>query len=264
MVSTNKLKRNGLEIERLLRMESRVLGVKMVESESQIPRNAKRPVKDFGHHLSFCQTLSLARRQGMTIAQTKSDMWCFEPVIGLGFQEPPVDFLSGHNKYPEATKSLHAGAVWAKNMVRFDVGLYKGVVVGPMSDISFYPDILVVYADPARMSQITIAKNYLDGINISPTLSGHAACLYYVVPPIKEKIWNISLPCGGDLRRAACEPHTMVFSAPIEVLEDLLEALKEIENKGIGLPLHLSMAVEYALPESYVTIGRKMGMDWVK
>ena len=56
----------------------------------------------------------------------------------------------------------------------------------------------------------------------------------------------------------------MVFSAPIEVLEDLLEALKEIENKGIGLPLHLSMAVEYALPESYVTIGRKMGMDWVK
>ena len=102
------------------------------------------------------------------------------------------------------------------------------------------------------------------GTNISLTLSGHAACIYYVVPPIKEKVWNINIPCGGDLRRAACEPYNMIFSAPIHVLGDLLEVLKAIEGKCMGLPLHLSMGIEYPLQRSYGKIGRKMGMDWAR
>jgi len=66
------------------------------------------------------------------------------------------------------------------------------------------------------------------------------------------------------LRRAACETNNLVFSAPIEVLEDLNKGLLAIQKEGWGFPLHLSPAIEYPLPEAYVEIGKRMGMHWVK
>jgi len=77
------------ELERLLRLQSMPIALKMFTKEEDIPEGALWPVKDMGHHLSFCQALALTRRRGLTIAETKSDMWCFEPVVGLGFVKPP-------------------------------------------------------------------------------------------------------------------------------------------------------------------------------
>lgn len=264
MIDLEQTHKQAQELESLLRLQSPPLALKMVRREDQIPEEAQRPVNDMGFHLSFCQALSLSRRHGLTIAQTKEDMWCFEPVVGLGFVKPPQRFLDGHTRYPEMSTTLEAGSTWAKNMPRFDYGIYSAVVSAPLETANFEPDIFLIFGAPAKMTQIMIAKNWLDGRDINPTISGNAACIYYVVPPIKEKTWHMSLPCGGDLRRAACEDYNMVFSAPMEVLGDLLIGLKEILNKGLGLPPRVSPAIEYALPKSYVEVGKSIGMDWVR
>lgn len=258
------LHKQASELEGVLRLQSYPLGVKMLKSTDEIPRGAQRPVKDMGYHLCFCQALALSRRHGLTIAATKEDMWCFEPVAGLGFTKAPERFLDGYNRYPGTASTVEAGSTWARNMPRFDYGSYSAVVSAPLATADFEPDIFIVYAEPAKMTQIMLAKIWLDGRDITPTLSSHAACVYYVVPPIKEKKWQMSLPCGGDLRRAGCEFTNMVFSAPIEVLEDLLKGLRAIKDEGLGLPLRLSPAIEYPLPPAYVEIGKMVGMDWLK
>jgi len=252
------------ELERLLRLQSLPLALKMLKSEDEIPKEAQRPVKDMGFHLNFCQALSLSRRNGLTIAQTIEDMWCFEPVVGLGFVKPPERFLEGYNRFPSSARTLEAGATWARNMPRFDYGKYIGVLCAPLEKASFEPDIFIAYGAPAKMTQIMLAKIWIDGKDITPTLSSHAACVYYVVPAIQEKKWQISLPCGGDLRRAACEDYNMIFSAPIEALRDLLLGLRAVKRESLGLPLHLTPAIEYPLPERYVQIGHSIGMDWVR
>jgi uncharacterized protein (DUF169 family) len=122
----------------------------------------------------------------------------------------------------------------------------------------FEPDIFILYGEPGKMNQIMLAKNWLDGKDITCILSGHAACISYVVPPIQDKGWHMTIPCGGDLRRAACEGHNMVFSAGIEVLPDLLQGLHWIRDQGLGLPLHVSPSIEYPLPKSYVDIGKSI------
>ena len=109
-----------------------------------------------------------------------------------------------------------------------------------------------------------LAKSWLDGKDIRPVLSSHAACVYYVVPPIKDRNWHMSIPCGGDLRRAACEEYNMVFSAPIENLNDLLMGLKAMKEGGVGLPLQLTPAIEYPLPKIYTQIAQSIDMHWVK
>jgi uncharacterized protein (DUF169 family) len=259
-----EIREQASELEHLLRLQSLPLGIKMLKSGDEIPEEAQRPVKDMGFHLNFCQALALSRRNGLVIAQTIEDMWCFEPVVGFGFVKPPKRFLEGYNRYPSSARSLEAGATWARNMPRFQHGQYFGILPAQLKRANFEPDIFVVYGAPAKMNQIMLAKNWLDGKDIAPVLSSHAACVYYVVPPIKEKKWHMSIPCGGDLRRASCEDYNMIFSAPMEIITDLLEGLEAIKKDGFGLPLHISASIEYPLEKSYIEIANSMGMDWVK
>ena len=259
-----EIREQASELEHLLMLQSLPLGIKMLKSGDEIPVEAQRPVQDMGFHLNFCQALALSRRNGLVIAQTIEDMWCFEPVVGFGFVKPPKRFLDGYNRYPSSARNLEAGAIWARNMPRFRHNHYCGVVIAPLKKVGFLPDVFVVYGAPAKMNQIMLAKNWLDGKDIAPVLSSHAACVYYVVPPIKEKKWYMSIPCGGDLRRAACEDYNMIFSAPMEIIPDLLEGLKAIQKEGFGLPLHISPSIEYPLEESYVEIANSIGMGWVR
>jgi len=182
------------DLERLLRLQSMPIALKMVTAEKEIPGNALRPMKDRGHHLSFCQALAWTRRKGLTIAETREDMWCFEPVVGLGFVKAPQQFLNGHNRYPGSARNLAAGATWAQNMPRFDYPQYRAVVTAPLETTTFEPDIFLLYGSPAVMTQIMMAKNWLDGKDIETTMTGHAACLYYVVPAIKNGQWRMSIP----------------------------------------------------------------------
>jgi len=252
------------ELQRLLRLQSMPIALKMITKKENIPEGALRPVKDMGHHLSFCQALALTRRRGLAIAETKNEMWCFEPVVGLGFVEPPRRFLDGHNRYPGSACTLEAGATWARNMPRFEYPTYSAVVTAPLETADFEPDILMLYGSPGVMTQIMMAKNWLDGKDVLSTMTGHAACVYYVVPALKEQQWRMSIPCGGDLRRTGCDDYSMIFSAPANVLSDLLTGLKVIQDEGCGLPSAPSFAIEYSLEKSYIEIGKMIGMDWVK
>jgi uncharacterized protein (DUF169 family) len=109
-----------------------------------------------------------------------------------------------------------------------------------------------------------LAKNWLDGEDVISAMTGHAACVYYVVPPLEEQKWCMSIPCGGDMRRTGCDDFSMVFSAPAECLPGLLIGLRAIRDKGYGLPSSPSFAIEYPLEKMYVEIGKSIGMDWVR
>ncbi len=82
----------GKELEERLRLKSFPLAVKLLKEKESAPDNAKRPLRDFDYHLSLCQAFQKSRREGATIAMFKEDMWCFEPVVGYGLQEPPSIF----------------------------------------------------------------------------------------------------------------------------------------------------------------------------
>ena len=120
MTDLEEMHGQARELEHLLKLQSLPLALKMLKSEDEIPEDAQRPVKDMGFHLNFCQALALSRRNGLTIAESMQDMWCFEPVVGLGFVKPPKRFLEGHNRYPASARTLEAGSNWARNMPRFE------------------------------------------------------------------------------------------------------------------------------------------------
>lgn len=99
----------GNKMETYLKLNTFTLAVKLLESKKNIPSLAKRPKKDFGYHLSLCQALAISRREETSFAMLKEDMWCFEPVIGLGLAKAPQYFLEGYNRFPKTARTLEAG-----------------------------------------------------------------------------------------------------------------------------------------------------------
>lgn len=254
----NRFKEYGRRIEEQVRPKTYPLAVKMLESEDEVPEEAKRPTKDYGKCLSTCQVFALSRRFGETVAQLFEDMWCPEPVIGFGLAEPPEFFLEGRNRYPDGVKTLEAGANWANEFPRFDSGKYVGVVSAPLRTASFEPDVAMIYCDSAQLLKLLLGLAYEDGRDITTILGGHAACVYAVVPAMKNGICQVAVPCRGDRGRAGTQDDEMIFSVPKDQIERLAHGL---EQPGTGsIPTRFSMTPEYPLSESYGEMARLMGM----
>jgi uncharacterized protein (DUF169 family) len=74
----------GADLERMMMLRTYPIALKMLKSQSEIPKGAVRPKKDRGEHYAMCQATAVARRQGMTLAMFLEDHWCFEPIISYG------------------------------------------------------------------------------------------------------------------------------------------------------------------------------------
>jgi uncharacterized protein (DUF169 family) len=245
-------------IEEQVRPISYPLAIKMLKDEGDITEEAKRPVRDYGSCLSTCQVFALTRKYGDTVAQLFEDMWCPEPVIGFGLAEPPEYFLEGNNRYPDGVSSLEAGANWAEELPRFDVGEYIGVLSGPLRTVNFEPDVAVFYCNSAQLLRFLLGIAYEDGRDLPVVVGGHAACVYTVVPPIQKNQCWVSVPCRGDRGRAGAQDDELIFSVPREQIGRLAHGL---EQPGTGaIPTGFSMVAEYKLSESYAEMARLMGM----
>ena len=249
------------QVEEQLRVDSYPLAVKLLESEADVPADAKRPRRDFGFCLSTCQAYALSRREGLTVAELKEDMWCPEPVIGYGIEEAPDYFLRGHNRYPRDVASLEAGESWAaREFPRLEAGRYMGVVSAPLASAGFTPDVVLIYCNSAQLTLLLLGIAYRDGLDVASKLSGHAVCVYTVVPPMKTGKCCVSTPCMGDRARAMAGDDEMIFSLPPNAAEDLLRGLRHISETGRRVPFGRTLMPEYQLSESYANIARMLGM----
>lgn len=260
MVNLKYLQKCAEEIVTRIRLKTFPLAVKLLEKEEDIPKKAMRPVRDLGYHLQLCQAFAISRREGTLIALLKEDMWCFEPVVGYGLAEPPQYFLEGHNRFPQDVETLEAGRNYASDFPRLPVGKYIGVMSAPLRKVNFEPDLVVVYGDSAQLSLLLLAREYKDGHDLKCSLSSHAACVYSVVPVIQTGECRVAIPCRGDHFHAIAGDDELIFTVPMEKLEDLMVGLRYLETTGSKFPGNYQMRREPELPESYMKIAKMIGI----
>jgi len=259
MTKFNVFHEYGNELEMRIRLKTFPLAVKLLENESDVPQGAERPLRDWGYHVPLCQGYAVSRKEGTTVAMFKEDMWCFEPVVGYGWAEPPQYFLEGHNRFPEDVKDLEAGKNYASDFPRLDVGRYTGVVSAPLARTTFKPDLAMIYCNSEQLSLLLLGREYIHGHHLSCHLSSHAACVYSVVPAIQEKKCQVALPCRGDRYSALAGDDEIIFTVTMEKIEDLIEGLRHVEKYNSRLPKSPRMVREPEREESYAKISKMVG-----
>jgi len=110
-------------------------------------------------------------------------------------------------------------------------------------------------------SQLLIVKNWIDGKDIQAQLSGHAVCVYSIVPTILNKDCNIAIPCKGDRRLAAAQDDEIVFTMVPEMLPNFIEGIHWLQQHNWGIPIIQEYKEEYDLKPKYRDLLDKLGMD---
>jgi uncharacterized protein (DUF169 family) len=261
MVTIEEVHRYGAELESWLRMRAHPIAVRMLKSRGEVPEGAIIPTRDWGHKYSLCQSFARSEREGLTIAMFKEDMWCFEPAVGLGLVPRIRYFLEGHHRYPDSVRDLNAAAEWCQNMPHLDHGEYQGIISAPVNNCSFLPDVIVMHVTGLQLTYLLIVKNWIDGKDIYAQLSGHAACVYAVVPSIKSRGCYVAIPCRGDRRLAMAQDDELIFSLPPDMLPEFIEGAHWLQEHGWGLPLIQELKEEYPLKPAYAKLGEMLGLD---
>jgi uncharacterized protein (DUF169 family) len=250
----------GEELERQVRLKTFPLALKLLEKEEDIPEGAQRPLRDFGYHLLLCQGFQLSRREGTAVAMLTQDMWCHEPVIGYGLQEPPGYFFEGHTRYPRDVATLDAGSHYAYEFPRLEAGKYVGVVSTPLKTANFEPDVVMIYCDGAQLSLLLLGREWKEGYSLKCSLSSHAACVYGVVPAILSGECHVGIPCRGDHYSAMAGDDEIIFTVPKGKLKDLIAGLRHLKETGSQLPHGYRFLPEHPQSENYEKIAQMMGL----
>jgi len=264
MVTLEEVHELGTELERWLRMRVHPIAVKMLKGREDVPGDAVIPTRDWGHKFSLCQAFAKAQRDGQTVAMFKEDMWCFEPVVGLGLAESIPYFEEGNHRYPDSVRTLEDAGEWCRNMPHLEYGVYKGIAVAPVNTCSFMPQVVTMHVNGMQMSQLLIVKNWIDGRDVHSQLSGHAVCNYAVVPPLLSGECTVAIPCKGDRRLAMAQDDEIMFSLLPDMLPDFVEGTQFLQEHNWGIPMLQEYKDEYDLKPAYAELGEMLGMDLKK
>jgi len=264
MVTLKEVHELGTELEQWLRMRVHPIAVKMLKSRKDIPDDAVIPTRDWDHKYALCQAFAKAQRDGITVAMFKEDMWCFEPVIGLGLAESLPYFEEGNHRYPDSVRTLEDAGKWCRNMPHLEYGMYEGITVGPVNTCSYMPQIITMHVNGMQMSQLLIVKNWIDGKDVYSQLSGHAVCNYAIVPPLLNGECTVAIPCKGDRRLAMAQDDEIMFSLLPDMLPDFIEGTRFLQEHNWGIPMLQEYKEEYDLKPAYAKLGEMLGMDMKK
>jgi len=248
------------ELRILLRLETFPIAIALLDTEADVPADALRPVRDLGGHMHLCQGFALSRREGATVAFLKEDHRCWAPFMDLGFGKPPEIVFDGILDYPDKIQSLDAAKRVVRERVHLEYGTYQAIVSAPLRSASFEPNFVMIYCDSAQLRGLAMGLRYKAGDVVTTSLEPGSACVNATVPVIRDRQCQVAMPCMGDRERALARDYEMIFTLPIERLEELLIGVRHMKEAGLLFPKPF-MRIETPLSDVYTEVGRQLGLD---
>ena len=257
----------GKRLEELLRLRSHPVAIKWLEKEADIPDGAIVPTRDLGAHMALCQAFTYARMKGKTIAMTKRDHWCWNPLIGYGMVEcvpgqPQFDEVCTYIGIPDRKK---AEAFFAR-FPRLPLGKYEAVLVAPLTSCGFEPDVITVYGTPYQINYACRCIKSVLGDNFPSVFDGIDSCIYCTVPTFKEGVFRVTFPDPGEYERAQARDDEVILTVPPAKLSALMEAMEWLSGFMPCNDALKEISLDFPRPPFYNKLfglwGLEQGEDW--
>jgi uncharacterized protein (DUF169 family) len=229
----------GERIEALIRPATFPLAVKLIQSETEILPEYKRPSRDLGFQNFVCQNFKMARSYGWTIAITEADINCKLARAVYGWDKPTAE----EKKWAEA---FHVG-LYARDGVtgrKFEHHLYSldrefaGLIISPLRRTKIIPDSVLVYCLPAQAMRFIQGYLYMEGGILEFGAAGRVgSCHEGVTKTIKTKKPQYVTLGNGDRIWGGAQDYEVMFSCPGEKLDFLMEGLEKTHTAGLRYPI---------------------------
>jgi len=180
--------------------------------------------------LNWCEMLKEAQ-ENKPFYVTPDNWHCVEPFL-LGFVDPEPIYISGLFggeegifAEPRANRQLY------NHLPMFKKGSVKYVAMGPVSDLPFDPDVLVITATIQQAPTVIRACNYSTGEVITSKVTPVVACSWIMIhPAITGEMNYVITGLGLGMQALNIFPAGLfLISIPWQRLPQALENLAAIE-----------------------------------
>ena len=227
------------------------LAVKMLAGEDEIPEDAKNPLKAFGVPFTLCQAIGLCRREALTLVLDRESQSCPIALAGLGFVRPE-EYLSGKHVLAPVNQSAEARKKIAETMPRFEFGRYRYLLLSPILNASFDPDLILFFGNGAQVMRMIQAAVFESGGVITSRSAGSGGCLLPIVGSIQENECKYVLPGNGERRLGLVADGEMAFAMPKSRFEEVVKGLSLTHKGKQTYPISPGyLKLEYKLPPTY-------------
>lgn len=230
MITVEKSRDWGRRLRETIGLPYSPVAIRFYEDESDVPECAMRPYRDKGVHYGMCQVISLVKTQGITVALTKEDHWCWKPLMAYGL----VDCNRNTPVYEQVLRNCgcpspdRADYFFQNNFPMMPRNDNRVIVVAPMESADFVPDLILCYcANSNQCRDIVAGIKKVTGKLVSSEFDYMDSCVFSVLPTHYERDFRITLPDPGEVGRACCPETELILSMPIERVEVVLEACEE-------------------------------------
>jgi len=243
MSALSTFNKYGEALENALVLRTSPIALKMLEKETDIPKEAFRPKKDGGYNMAQCQAFGMSRREGKTVAMLKEDHRCPTAPMAYGIVGQPDNM-----------------AMFGESFTSFEVGKYVGVVTAPLKSATFMPDIVLIYSNPAQIRGL-ILPMMMSGDSKVDTHLFLPSCGHCVVDPMVTGQYCVVLPDPGEYQRALTLEEEMIFAAPQEKMPELMAGLQGRGRMYSHRDQYMSMLPNFEQPQFYKDMFKSWGLD---
>ena len=226
------LDRFGEAAREQLHLRTSPIAIKFLEPGEPIPQGMGRPLRDLGVRVRPCKAWNLVRQNGLSIAMLEDDFstGCPASLFMFGIMEPVQPWLDGDLAYGIYAKSREAAVTMEKNVLRLEVGAYKGILLAPLERASFVPDLVMMYCNSQQAMRLVSAAMWTSGEPLRFDMAARGLCSDGVVQPFQIGRPVLAVPCGGDRAHGGTQDDELVFTAPLDALEGIVEGLRAFER----------------------------------
>ncbi len=246
------LQRFDEALTRFLRLSSFPVAARFVRDWDEVPERAKRPARDLGNRFTTCQAISMARRFGWVLALGREDSSCVLGAMSLGLEKRLPQYTQGNLCVDLYTESLEAGRLSEESVPKLPDGVYRGVLVAPLSRASFEPDSIVIYGNSAQIMRLGQAYLWKRGGTLDSPFRGRIDCADLAIAPFTSGKPQMIVPCTGDRIFGQVQDHEVAFSLPYGLVDELIEGLTATHRAGAArYPVTNYLNYTGAFPPSY-------------
>jgi uncharacterized protein (DUF169 family) len=177
-----------------------------------------------------CGAFYQAARKGVTFNITAATCSCPGGATFLGLAVPTPDraalvqqFLIEGEKFASCSASFFRSRALGQGQPPIGVGKY--VVVGPMEQFEFKPDLVLFLCNPAQASRLVTLSSYETGIPVQGQLSS-STCGGAITYPLSTGRPNISLlDISSRHLVKGFKDSDLIFSAPFFIVRSIVESV---------------------------------------
>jgi uncharacterized protein (DUF169 family) len=182
----------------------------------------------------YCQILMEASR-GKRVLLTPENIACPASAAALGFKPLPEKLETGEMLAAFgifATKE--AGRNTIRSMPRLPMGEYRAVAAGPLNEVPYEPDVVVLEARPEHLMWVALASVRREGGRLDfSTAILQATCVDGTILPFLTGKLNASLGCYGCREATEMAEAECVLGFPGQDLGRIVAELEELAAKAM-------------------------------